>query len=151
MKKLALLVTLVAVALSGCSHGKKLKPEENRVSKEGLLSLSASKMRDSKKKFTLEFAISNDSDKPIIIMTEDLQCYKGDSEGTLKSKQLKDDRVMALSAKQLKTLDLTCTFDSKVSGSPRMVVKKVFSNPTGDRTVTGKVIGEEVEWRLPAK
>ncbi|MBI3555797.1 MAG: hypothetical protein HY074_06010 [Deltaproteobacteria bacterium] len=154
MKKLTLSfvlsVALAVTAAVGCSHGKKkLESSENRVVKGGIVSLSASTIKDRKNKFDVNFAIGNESGKSIIIVLDDLQCFKGADKGSLNHGMNGiASKMIDFHAGETKTFRFVCTMAGNKSGDPRVVVRKVYDNPNGDGMKLGDVLAENAEWTL---
>ena len=154
MRKVTQLVVLSVLSLVaasvGCSHGKmKLNTSDNKVVKGGVVSLSASQIRNRKNKFDVNFVIGNESGKSIIVVLEDLQCFKGTEKGSLNNGMHNSGATMVdFRAGESKTFRLTCTLAASTEGDPRVVVKKVYDNPTDDGVKVGKVLTEDAEWSL---
>ena len=145
----SLFVSLIA-ALVGCSHGKtKLNSVENRVVKDGVVSLSASSMRDKKNKYEVNFVIGNESGKNIIVVLNDLACFKGSAQGSVSHASYGNGvKMVDFQPGEVRNFRLICTLAAMTDGKPRVVVKKVYANPSGDGLRIGAVLVENAEWTL---
>ncbi len=147
-----LTIVALAVAAVGCSHGGKLKlnTSENKVVKGGIVSLSASQIKIRKNKFDVNFVIGNESGKDIIIVLDDLQCFKGAAKGSLNPGMHGNGSTLVdFHAGETKTFRFVCTLASATAGDPRILVKNVYANPGGDGIKIGNVLTENAEWTLP--
>jgi len=116
----------------------------NRVTKAGLLTLSASWVKDKGDKYDLGLKIKNENANDIIVNTQDTQCWRGNVSGTVSA----SDDIVALRPGQLKEIRYTCKLSQDAKGAYKVTVTRVFANPGSDGKTTGKVIGKDVAWQV---
>jgi hypothetical protein len=152
MKKLALILSLfAAIAVMGCG-AKRVKIEEKQVTKNDIVAFNVSALKDKGKSYDILMSIQNVSpDKDIIIMLNDMQCFKGASQGELKHTFYNTgERTIDFRKGQLKNFKMVCKLGSKTKGDYRILVTRIFDNPGADGETKGKVLGSNIEVKLSA-
>ena len=144
-----LLALLLALLLTGCGGGKAtLAPEASTLKKEGVLSMSVEWVKDKKKKFDIRMVIRNEAKYPIIIKLGDMQCYRGERQGMLKHTFFNTgERVIDFRVGEQKIFQMVCDHSMKSDGPFRIVIGRVYDNPTNDGATPDKVIAENIDWK----
>ena len=149
MKNLVLAI-LVTTALISCSGKKVVDASAATTTKSNVISSQASEVKDKGKKFDVEFGIVNETEKNIIILLADILCYKGNTQGVVQHAFFgAGERTIDMSPKQKKNFHIVCKLGGKVEGGDyKLVVSRVYDNPSNDRRTTGKEIAKGIEWKL---
>lgn len=102
------------------------------------------------KKWVFTMRLHNLSEASQIVLLHDLHCFRGDVEGELAFRVFGiGERTMDLHPGEQKTFDFDCQFSETPmprDGPYRLVVAKVFSNPSGDGSSPGPVIARDLAW-----
>lgn len=137
-------LTVLFCWLAGSAFAKTEFAEEgNRVTREGILTLSSSWIKDKGKKFDIGFKMKNESKDAILVHPKEIQCGRGGVSGSINQ-----DKVVPLRAGELREVVLTCLLSEKVKGPYKLKVTKVYANPGSDGKTLGKVIGEDIAWSV---
>jgi len=152
MKKLTLIATLFAAsAFFGCG-AKRVRIEEKQVTKNDIVSFNVTTLKDKGKTYDIMMSVQNVSDKDIIIMLNDMQCFKGNLQGELKHTFYNTgERTIDFRKGQLKNFKMVCRLGDKTKGDYRILVSRIFDNPGADGETKGKVIGSNIEVKLSAE
>ena len=145
MKNL-LLAALIAVLGVSCAKRVQISPEKSNVNKGGI-EASANWLKDKGKKFDIQFAITNNSEKDAIIHLHDISCAKGALQGQIKHTFFNTgERKIDLHRGEKKMFNFVCNYGSKTEGDYKVSIKRVYDNPTGDGVNTGKGMAENINW-----
>jgi hypothetical protein len=151
MKKLIILSLFAVTALMGCG-AKRIKIEEKQVTKNDIVSFNVSALKDKGKSFDIVMGVTNISTNDIIFMLNDMQCYKGTTQGVLKHTFYNTgERVIDFRKGQLKNFKMVCKLADKTKGDYRIVVTRIFDNPGADGETKGKVLAENIEVKLTSE
>jgi len=144
---------LAITALISCSGKKVVDTAGATSTKSNVLSIQATEVKDKGKKYDIEFGLVNESEKNIIVFLADVLCYKGNTQGVASHAFFgAGERTIDMSPKQKKNFRLVCKLGGKVeSGDYKLIVSRVFDNPSNDRRTTGKEIAKSIEWKLAGK
>ena len=144
-----LLFGMVWVLGSCSTHRIEMSRVENQVTRDGLITVGANWYQDEGNKYDIQLHISNESDKAFIIMLSDILCFKGNLRGTLKHTFFNTgERTIDFQAGEQKAFNMVCRLGSDATGDPRVVVKRIYENPTADGVQKGSVMGTDVEWKM---
>lgn len=145
----ALLALLVA--LNACGHRREvLDPSSNRVGQPGLISVWADWVKDKGDKFDIQLNLKNESERSLIVSLHAMRCYRGEHEGKLKHTFFNTgEKLIDLRPGDSKDMRLVCTLDGETRGEFRIVIDRVFDNPTSDGVQTGEVLARDLQWRHP--
>lgn len=139
---------ILAVASTACSHKKVINSEETKMTKNDLVVIDADWVKDKGKRYDVQLKVKNVSDNDIIILLNDMQCFKGTSQGVLKHTFFNTgERTIDFRKGQLKSMRMVCTIGEKTDGDDRIVVGRIFDNPNADGATRGKVLGQNIEWK----
>jgi hypothetical protein len=140
---------LAAFALTACGSNPVIDEQHAEASKAGI-SFRPILIKDKGAKYDIKFAISNLSDKNIIILLSEMSCYRGHMMGILKHTFFNTgERTIDFKAGQMKEFKMVCDYGSKMKGDYKISIRKVYENPNGDGATKGKVITENIDWTLP--
>lgn len=148
MQGLYKLINFIALAIIivGCGH-KKIATDDNVAEKKGVLSMWASWVKPKGKKYDMNFHIRNLSSKAIIVKFADVNCYRGAHTGTVKYTFFNTgERTIDMAPGQEKAANMVCSFGGETKGDFKVVIHRVFENPTNDGKTAGKLIGNEISW-----
>jgi len=143
-------LSLFVLVAAACGGRVKLDPQSNVAKQDGIVSMWAEWVKDKGDKYDIRMNIKNDSDQATIIMLNGLQCYRGQIPGRLKHTFFNTgERTMDFRPGELKTFNLVCVYGSDTKGDFRIVIDRIFENPSGDGRQTGKVVAQKIEWNQP--
>ncbi len=137
------------IALMGCGGGKKVLMTENNTAKaSGVLGLTVAWLKHKGNKFDVNFSMRDESEsKSIIVYLHDIHCYRGETMAEMKHKWFgAGEKVIDLKIGQSKSFTLGCNHGADAKGPVRIVIEKVYDNPTHDGKVPGKVIANNISW-----
>ncbi len=134
---------LVTLACIGCSHKKSITGGAQSTS-HGLV-LSANWVKPKGGKFDMELQVRNDTGKPILLATADLQCSRGATQGVVRDNFSDRERLMSFAPNQTRSFKVFCVNTSD-QGSFRVGIARVFGNPSNDGVTKGPVVASNVEW-----
>ena len=134
----------ISIPLMGASKIT-LGTEDNKVTKTGVISVYSSWLKEKGKKYDLDFNLRNEHDKGIILLVNEVHCYRGKEEGITK---LGGDNAMYFRAGELKDPVLTCKLSTSEPGEYRVTIGKIHENISGDGKSLGKVLSKGLEWKL---
>ncbi len=148
--KIAALVALIIG--TSCSHRTvAVSTETTKMVKPGLLAISVPMLKDKGKKFDFTLAIRNESPGFIIIYLNDISCFRGESAGTVKHTFFNTgERTIDFAKGESKSFNMKCN-SSASEGDFKIVINRVFDNPSKDRKTPGTVIGESIVWSTQSK
>lgn len=148
-----LIGTLAIITLISCSGKKIVDTAGATTTKSNVLSIQATEVKDKGKKYDIEFGLVNETEKNIIVLLADILCYKGNTQGVTQHAFFgAGERTIDMSPKQKKNFRLVCKLGGKVeAGDYKLVVSRVYDNPSNDRRTTGKEIAKGIEWKLAGK
>lgn len=147
------LITIVGLAcvflLSACAGKKISMGDQTKVSK-GPVTVYSSWVKDKGKKYDVQFHIANEGQTAFIIMLNDITCWRGNTRGELKHTFFNTgERTIDIRAGQQKTMNLVCNHHNEdPKGGYSIQINKVYDNPGGDGVTRGKVIANDIEWRV---
>ena len=143
------ILILLFIFCSACSSRKKLEADTNKVVMKGVMSVWANWVKDKGKKYDIQLAIENRHKGDIIIYLRDIRCLRGNSSGSLKHTFFNTgERTIDFTPNEIKEFNLVCRLHSKESGPYRIIIRKVYSNPSQDGESKGEVIAENIEWSV---
>lgn len=103
--------------------------------------------------------LRNNNPEKLIVDISDIVCFKGNVQGSLKrigedqpafQSYLKTDsskvRYISFEPRENKTSELICETPANSTGEYTFIIKKVYSNPKGDRQTRGSVAQENIVW-----
>lgn len=143
------LVAACLATLMACGGKKMLVSENNTAKAAGVLGLSVAWVKPKGNKFDIHFSIKDESEsKSLIVYLHDINCYRGATMGEMKHKFFgAGEKVIDLKIGQTKKFTLGCNHGTDATGPVRIVIAKVYDNPTHDGKVPGKVIATNIEWK----
>ena len=146
--RLSMIVTIALLA-AACTHGKtKLKADDNQLTKNQYVDISAVWLKDKGNKYDVKLRVLNVSKNDIIIMLNDMQCYRGPNQGALKHTFFNTgERTIDFRAGQVKEFQMVCNLNDAAPGEHRIVVNRIFDNPESDGATKGKVLANKIEWK----
>lgn len=154
LKSVVLPVAMIlALVVSACGHKKiVVNAEDTKMTKNDLVSIDAEWVKEKGSHYDVQLKVKNVSENDIIILLNDMQCYKGTSQGVLKHTFFNTgERTIDFRKGQLKALRMVCTIGGKTTGDDRVVISRIFDNPGADGATRGKVLGENIEWKYISK
>jgi hypothetical protein len=151
MKKLVLVsLAFSSLVVAGCGQ-KQVRLEETQVTKNEYVAFNVSFLKDKGRKYDVELSITNTSKNDIIIMLNDMECFKGNAQGMLKHTFFNiGERTIDFRKGQLKRFRMVCTLAEKEKGDYKILVTRVYDNPESDGATKGKVLASNVEFKMIA-
>ena len=144
----ALLGITLCFVFTGCGAKTVRLTDEFKVTKDNV-SMWATWVKDKGKKYDLNLNIANNTDKDVIIMLEEMSCFRGSNRGALKHTFFNTgERVIDFRAGQMKGFNLVCDLQANVEGDFKIKVAKVYENLGGDGKTRGKAIASDLEWKI---
>lgn len=145
MRTYAIVLALVAFVSPRAHAGKvDLGEADNKVTKAGVITLSADWLKDKGKKYDIGFKFKSEHKEGMLVKLSDVSCFRGDIQGELDS-----DKTLEIRPNQFKHLTLTCKLSDKASGGAyRLVVSRVYENVSGDGKTLGKVLAQDITWQV---
>ncbi len=111
------------------------------------MSLSVEKVKDKKKKYDFRLNLKNDSNQFLLVNLTDILCFRGDVHGMIKNTFFNTGpRSIGLAPGEVKGKTLVCDHGMSAAGDFRVVVSRIYENPSHDGKTPGKVVGENLEW-----
>lgn len=146
----SLLIVSLFLGFTACG-GKKIKlSEDTKITKDGV-SVWATWVKDKGKKYDVQFNISNSSKNDIIILLDDMNCYRGATRGMLKHTFFNTgERTIDFRAGQMKAFNLVCDYKVMAEGDFKITIARAYDNPGGDGRTRGKAVANDIEWKVTA-
>lgn len=145
---LRILLALAVVSTMGCASRRQLS-QDNADSKNNTIKVWANWVKNKGKKFDIQFAMENLTDKHIIVKLREVQCARGKTTGRIKHTFFNTgERTMDFMPNEMKQFNLVCHIGSKASGPFNMRIVNVYDNPSGDGSTVGKPIVKNVIWSI---
>ena len=143
-------LVIVLFQVSACSKRVQLTAESNRTEKGGIVA-SANWLKDKGSKYDIQFSITNNFERDVIINLHDISCSKGSVPGTIKHTFFNTgERRIDLKNGESKNFNFVCRLSSKTDGPYKVTIRRVYDNPTGDGIKTEKVLVENIVWQQGA-
>lgn len=122
---------------------------DNKAVVKGVATLSVAWIKDKGKKFDVHVNIHNDNqDKGMIIFLSDMTCQRGNMGGTLKHTFFNTgERTINFHPNETKEFNLVCNIGDESKGDFKILVSKIYENPSMDGRTVGKVIGKDIVWK----
>ena len=141
--------TILAILfLSACGHGKIAPDPQNVATKKGVISAWADWIKPKGKRYDMHFHVKNESNAAIVVRSGDMNCFRGATQGEMKYTFFNTgERLIDLGIGQDKGANLVCTFPMAATGDFRVVIRRVFDNPSNDGKTTVNVVAENIEWK----
>ena len=142
------LICLLVLGLTACA-GRAIKlGNDTKVTKDGI-GVWATWLKDKGKKYDVQLNIENGSKNDLIILLSDMSCFRGENRGTLKHTFFNTgERTIDFRVGQMKPFNLVCDYRAKGEGDFKIIISRIFDNPGGDGRTRGKVIGNDLEWKV---
>ena len=146
----SIFIALVIATLSGCGSTQKFDTEQSKVSKPGLGTLAVDWIKMKSKKYDFKWTLTNDYNGSTIVLLSDIQCFKGNKMGTLKHTFFNTgERTIDFAQGQTKSFKTVCNLGANVEGAARIMILRIYSNPSNDGLTRKDVIAENIEWKAP--
>lgn len=134
------------LTLAACGSAQ-IHPETATVTPNKVIDMKANWVKDKSKKWDIELAMTNKSEKDIIIMLSDLQCSRGNTNGMLHHTFFNTgERTIDFHKSQTKIFRLVCDTGTPTEGDFKIVINRIYDNPSADGTTKGKVVGDRITW-----
>lgn len=148
--KMKYLIILLLIFSSACSSRKKLESVSNKVEAKDAIRLWANWVKDKGKKYDVQLAIENIHKSDIIIYLKDIRCFRGNSSGQFKHTFFNTgERTIDFVIDEVKEFNLVCRLNAEGEKGPyKIVIEKVYSNPSQDGKSRGEVIAENIQWSV---
>ena len=114
---------------------------------DGVVSVSAEWVKDKGRKWDVELQLKSLHPKPFIILRKEIQCFRGEKEGSLR----KGEEIIALTKNHSGSYTFQCDIGVEAKGDFKLVISKVYENPDDDGQTKGKVLANNVLWQTPDK
>lgn len=151
MKNNALRIFLVTVFVSVTAFAAEkieINSSDSKITRPGVAAVWGEWVKDKGHKYDLGLKIKNESDKPMIILLKEMQCFRGDRQGELTYAFFNlGERTIDFAPGQLKGMTFKCAIGGHVEGEFRIVVQNIYENPNGDGKTTGRLMAKDVTWR----
>jgi len=137
---------LLAATVIACSHKKIAVDESAQTAKKGVLSSSASWIKEKPKKFDIQVMLTNQSNKAEIVWLKDIHCSRNGLKGDVTMVDARHgDFPISLKPNVPKTLIFTCDYNREVkAGDFKFNITRVYDNPSGDGRTNGQVIAKDL-------
>lgn len=133
-----------------CSSGKiPLTPDEG-VKVDKVIHVYGDQLIVKKNKYTVRAYMTNLHGSPLVFHLGEILCFRGKDQGiTGYSNFGIGERTIDFAAGQQKQFNFGCTFGERQPTGPfKIVITRIYENPSGDRVTAGKVIKENVVWNI---
>ncbi len=145
MKNVLVLVAF-SVLLGACGAAKYKTDGQHKVTVKNKFSIWSLWVKDKKKKYDLELVLHNESSKSQIVKLGDVWCYRGKTKGRIGYSSFGiGERTIDFVPGQQKNLKVSCK-TGEAGGDFKVVIKRLFSNPSDDGATPGKVIAKDLTW-----
>jgi hypothetical protein len=134
----------------------KIKPVGDEALSEikGLISLDATNLKIKSKYFAGRFLIINQTSnskkkKKLLVYLRDIKCFRGEQAGRVKNNIPFNigEKYIDIDPSQQKALHLKCLFPFSVDeGELKIVIEKVYDNPSMDGLTSGKTLAKDFTW-----
>ena len=132
-----------------CFAGKIKIEGGKKVTKAGVISVSADWVKDKGKKYDINLSLTNESKQSIIVMLNDLHCKRGNATGIIHHTFFNTgERTIDLTPGQVKSFNMVCDVKEPTRGDYQVSIGRVFENPANDGKTKGKVLATDVVWEL---
>lgn len=146
------LLVVIGLLSASCSHRQELSADQNKITRPGVISVSADWVKMKGKKFDIGLNLTNEHSKSIIVLLKEIKCFKGKNEGMLKHTFFNTgERTIDLRPGQMKAFRFVCDGGDKEDSEMKIVIGKVYENPNDDMKTTGKTLAQNVEWKAAFK
>ena len=143
------ILVFAAAFLTGCPSQPVKMDGVTTVKKAGVLSVTATWVKDKDKKFDAGLKITNESaDNTLLIFVGDMTCERGGIKGELSIEG--NPRILDIRPGEVRNLILKCNLQNLTKGDFVVTMKKIFENPKQDSTTPGKVVAENFTWKQGA-
>ncbi len=145
-------ISIIAVCLfvSACGHKKINTTGAETGGKKGLLTMSADWVKDKRIRYEANFLMRNESTQDISITLDDLECSKGEQQGTISGKGFVNDseKMIRINQGQIKRFLLICDHGVKAEGPFVIRLNRVYNNSNNENkgTKAAKVIAKDLIW-----
>jgi len=131
----------------GCSSRKSIKIDSTSAASDApVVSLRFEWIKEKGDKYDMRLIVKNGTDKSILFYLNELHCFKGSVEGTLKHTFFNTGhRTFKFHPGAQEAYNMVCKVGDNVQGDYRVVLGRVLENPTGDGKTPGKQIAEKIE------
>ena len=131
-------------------------PPTNKVTRKGVLSVSADWIKEKGDKFDIRLNLENEADFPVIVMLHELRCMRGKKEASLKHATISaalniGEKTIDLEAHEVKSFTLVCPHRGEPIGEYKVIVKSVYSNRSGDGKTKGDLLAKDIDWAVIIK
>jgi hypothetical protein len=134
-----------AFAVVACGHVA-IDTSNSEVTKGGIV-VRPLKIKNKGDKYDVQLAITNTTQKNIIILLSDMSCYRGSTMGSLKHTFFNTgERTIDFTPGRSKSFNMVCDMGVKTKGPYRLSISKVYDNPKADGATRGAVIIENIDW-----
>jgi hypothetical protein len=106
-------------------------------------------IKEKGKKYDFRIKLANNSGTGLIVMLNDLNCFKGETMGEISHAFFgAGERTIDLKAREVKEFNAICKLREKEKGSYKLIVRRVFENPSEDGKTKGKVLLKDIIWQV---
>jgi len=141
-------ILVFAFASSAFASSTFIPGAENKMVAKGVMSLSVLKIIDKGRKFDMKLAIRNDNNQTgIIVFFSDMSCQRAGTPGRLKYSLFGiGERTIDFRPGQQKEMSMVCETEGTKKGPFKLMVAKIYDNPSLDGKTVGKVIANDLTW-----
>ncbi len=148
--KVFYLVGLLLIFSCGTGKGTRKLYKTEHIGPKGdnnIFEVDVKWVKEKGKKFDLRIVLDNKSDTGLIIMLHDLRCYKGNMKGKIAHTFFNTgERTIDLKAGEVKQFNAVCKLGVKKEGVYKLLVRRVYENPSEDGKTKGKVLLKNLVW-----
>lgn len=124
-------------------------PSDPVVYRSEVIRISIQKVKDKGHRYEVDGRIHNETSQSILVLFGGINCFKGSTEGEPHYNLWIGERYIDMPPGSAKPLKFSCKFAREVSnGKYRLVIKKVFGNPSNDGRTPGKALDENISFEF---
>ena len=148
MKLVRITALALLTSLAACASKQIMTAENSKTTSNKLIEMNADWVKVKGSNFDVEIEVRNISKNDIIFMLNDMDCMRGEAHGVLKHTFFNTgERVIDFRAGQSKKFRMVCKVTGKATGDAKVIISKIFDNPTHDGATRGAVLGGPVGWQ----
>lgn len=146
VRALAGLLGALIAAAPAAAKEYPLDPEASGVSIDGIVHMTPIEIDVTRPDYVLIVRFRNDSEQAVMLRLNELRCLRGTS--VFRPYDDNDTEWLYLPPHEPRVRHVTCEHGPGVTGDFGLMIRRIVTNPYGDRERPGEALVEEVIWRL---
>ncbi len=142
---------LLAIGISACGSKKVvMDAESGAVTKAGVIAVNVNWIKDKKKKFDIEFKLTNErtDGKALIVNLAEIKCGRGTDPGEMKHTFFNTgEKTINLHGGETKQFRTVCRIGKVSEGKAFLEILRVYDNPANDGKTIGKILAQKIRWQ----